>query len=114
MSPEQFLQVADLFPDAALLLTSKGTILAANRGVGALGLSPNALLGRGLAELTMTSAKTVGDYLQLWCRSPEPAPARLNLLGEGGQTFSCQCHGTAVPHDFQGPETRILLRLVEE
>ena len=112
MSPEQFLQVADLFPDAALFLTSEGTVLAANRGVGALGLSPNALLGRGLAELTTTPAEAVRDCLRLWSRSRKPAARSLNLLGEGGQTIYCRCHGAAVSHDPSGRKARILLRLV--
>ena len=112
MSPEQFLQVADLFPDAALFLTSEGTVLAANRGVGALGLSPKALLGRGLAELTTNPAEVIRDCLRLWCRSRKPAARSLNLLGEGGQTIYCRCHGAVVSHDPSGRKPRILLRLV--
>jgi PAS domain S-box-containing protein len=124
MSPEQFLQVADLFPDAALFLTGEGTILAANRGVGALGFSPKALVGRGLAELTTTRAEIVRDYLRRCIRSGSPQSGTLNLRVEDDRMVACRCHAMAVPRQ-QGPpppaaggkdggdrKTRILLRLV--
>ncbi len=125
MSPEQFLQVADLFPDAALFLTSEGTVLAANRGVAALGLSPKALLGRGLAELTSAPAESVRDCLRLWSRSREPAahahPARrrrpkyLLPLPRRGRPPSPPSPPIPTHADGgreEGRKTRILLRLV--
>jgi PAS domain S-box-containing protein len=110
MTPDQFLQVAHLFPGAALLLTREGTVLAASRGVGDLGYSPDGLAGRALADLTATPAEAVRDYLRLCSRSREPVVGALDMVA-GGRTVSCLCYGAAVHDGLPGEPGRVILRL---
>ncbi len=111
MSPDQFLQAADFFPDAALLLTKAGKILAANKSVRRLGLAPQQVRGRELSELTTTPAATLAEYLRACSRSREPVIGALDFAGEQGRPVPCRCDGAAAYHDPAGAETHILLRL---
>jgi signal transduction histidine kinase/CheY-like chemotaxis protein len=111
MNPEQFLEVADHFPDAALLLAEDGLVLAANRGTAALGLLPGDATGRALPELTATPAGAVRDYLRRCSRSREPVAGSLILRGGAGQEVPCRCHGSAVPAGLPGEGPRVLLVL---
>src|SRR3954462_11938229 len=110
MKPEQFLQVADCFPDPALLLTKDGTVVAANRGARALWPQPAHMTGRSLGDLTSTPADVVGDYIRQCSRSREPVLGALVLRPGPGQDIPCLCHGSVVDHDPHGGDTRILLR----
>jgi PAS domain S-box-containing protein len=114
MSPEQFLQVADLFPDAALLLTEDGVVLAANRAAAALGPFPEGLMGRALADLAATPADAVRDYLRRCSRSQEPVAGSLVLRDGPGREVPCRCHGAVVDHDPHGGATRLLVRLARQ
>jgi PAS domain S-box-containing protein len=93
MSPEQFLSVADLFPDPSLLLTREGVVVAANRAAAGLGVGDPS--GRPLADLVSTPADSVRDYLRLCSRSRDPIPGRLVFRGPGEEAVHCHCHGSA-------------------
>jgi PAS domain S-box-containing protein len=114
MTPEQFVQVADAFPDAALLVSREGTVLAANSAVTQLGYSPPSLTGQTLAEVAATPAATVRDYLRLCARSRQPVVGSLDLRNGDGQDISCRCYGAVVYHDPAGAQTRLLLRLARK
>ena len=84
MTPEQFEQLADIFPEPALLVTRSGTVLAANRAVQELGWSVASLRGRPLVELTATEPDRVRDYLRLCARSGDPVPVAFDFVDESG------------------------------
>ncbi len=113
MNAEQFLQIADHFPEAALLVTRDGAIVAANR-LAALGPLPKALTGRTLRDLTTTPAEAVGDYLHLCSRSREPVVGSLVLRAADDREIACRCYGAVVHHDPHGDKTRLLLRLIRK
>jgi PAS domain S-box-containing protein len=111
MTPEQFLQFAELFPDATLLLAKDGTVLAANRAVSLLARWPSGLSGRRLTDFTATPPDALLDYLGLCARSQEPVVGSVDLLAEEGQTVSCRCYGSAIAYNSHVDESRVLLRL---
>jgi PAS domain S-box-containing protein len=113
MSPEQFLQIADLFPDPSLLLTADGTVVAANRATAALALREE-IIGRALADLTTTPATVVRDYLSLCSRSRDPVAGSLGFRDGSGSELACRCYGSVVYPVSGGVETRIVLRLARE
>jgi signal transduction histidine kinase/CheY-like chemotaxis protein len=111
MSPEQFLQVADLYPEPSILLTAGGQVVAANRAAAAL--LPEGLAGRALADCASTPAATVRDYLERCSRSREPVVGTLGLRDRAGGAVTYRCHGAAC-RDPGGADTDILLRLDRE
>src|SRR5262245_50823895 len=114
MNPEQFLQVADCFPDPAILLTKDGILVGANRSTRSLWPHPEDITGRSLGDLTSTPSDVVRDYIRRCSRSREPVIGALVLLPGLGQQVPCLCHGSIAHHDPQGGDTRILLRLTRK
>lgn len=108
MTPERFLEVAELFADPALLLARDGTVLAASRAVSAVGWSPAEVAGRRLSELVSDPPAQVDEYLRLSARSGDSIPGALALRGAGGASTPCRCR--AARAGGPGDEPRILLR----
>jgi PAS domain S-box-containing protein len=109
MNAGQFLQLADLFPDAALLLNKDGVVLAANRALAALTSWPD-VVGRALPEMTVTAPDAVRDYLRLCSRSRAPVVGALTLRAASGREVVCRCYGALAGPDPGGP-AGVLLRL---
>jgi PAS domain S-box-containing protein len=108
MDADRFREVADHFPQAALLLRKDGTVVAANRSVSALGWSPEDLQGKALYDLAATPAELVADFLRLCSRSREPLIGSLDLLVLGAPA-ACRCSGKLIQHDPTGAESRLLM-----
>ncbi|HZT80031.1 MAG TPA: PAS domain-containing protein, partial [Gemmataceae bacterium] len=112
MSPEQFLQVADLLPDAALLVTGDGTVLAASRRVAdRLGLAPDRLGGRPLADRAAGPPGGLADYLRACARSREPVPGTIVLRADDGREVACRAEGAALRPAGEAGPALLLLRL---
>jgi PAS domain S-box-containing protein len=111
MSPEQFLKIADLFPDAALLLDREGRILAANCAAKSLGWPLNETSGQVLSDLTATPRDKLHDYLRLCSRSAQPVPGVLEFARDDGQTLVVRCFGSAIADADGGTATQTILRL---
>lgn len=94
-----------------MLLAKEGTILAANRAMGALGRLPIDLAGRNLAELTASPVESLRDYLRLCSRSREPVPGSIDLIAPSGPAIACRCHGAVVEHDPGRKNSTLFLRL---
>jgi PAS domain S-box-containing protein len=91
---DAFLRFADLLPEAMLLVTVEGMILAANRGFGRrLDLSVEEMSGRSLFQLSTDSAKQLSAYLQSCARSEELLPGSLVLVDRRGSRTVCQVEG---------------------
>lgn len=113
MSPQDFLQVANLLPEAMLLLSGDGRIIAANRSAGSrLHRAPEALHGEPLTRFLADPPAVVTEYLRTCSRTREPVPGSLTLAPESGEAIACRTLGAALrPRTAEGPAI-LLLRLV--
>jgi PAS domain S-box-containing protein len=111
MTPEQFASVANLFSQAALLLTSDGTIQAANRDFERFGYSPLSLRNRNLAELVTTAEDRVRELLLTCSRQREPLVGSLELRLPSGAPLLCRCDGAAVSAPDESPR-QLIIRFV--
>lgn len=107
MFPEYFLQIANLLPEAALLLSREGTILAVNRSAGRLLSVPVAeVCGQRVADFLADPAPAVEAYLGSCARTTGPVPGRLTVRRPDGETVSCQARGALLPPPVGGAVTR--------
>ena len=114
MRADEFLRVVDLFPEAALLISREGTVVAANRAVKELGRAPQALTGHALSEICATPPTAVGDYLRLCARTRDPLVGALDLLADDGPPIACRAYGALVHRGEDAADTRLLLRLTRK
>jgi PAS domain S-box-containing protein len=109
---QRFLQLADLLPDALLLLSRNGVILAANQGVRAcLEIPPDSLRGRRLAEIVAERPDEVARYLRDWSRTRQLLPGSLTVLWDGGSRLACRADGALYHPPSGDKESLLLLRL---
>jgi PAS domain S-box-containing protein len=112
VSTDAFLALADLLPEAALLVTADGAVLAANRAAEArLGAARGGLAGRRLADLTAEPSEEVARYLGDCAGSRQPVPGGLRLRG-GGAEDACRAEGALLRPPTGGEPAQIFLRLV--
>jgi PAS domain S-box-containing protein len=111
---EQFLQFADLRPDALLLVTGGGVVLAANRGVESqVGLPPADLRGRPLADFVTDPADSLAAYLRACTRSRDLVLGSLTVRGQGEKPeLPCRSEGCVFRPPAAGAEAIVLLCLV--
>ena len=107
-----FRRLAELLPDALLLVDDGGTVVAANRAAAAVfGIDAAALVGSALAAHVAGGAARVGSLLRSGARSASPTPGTLTLaLADGPRTFRCDAalfRAAASPR-----RAEVLLRLV--
>ncbi|QDU99142.1 PAS domain-containing hybrid sensor histidine kinase/response regulator [Lignipirellula cremea] len=110
MTPEQFVSVANLFAEAALLTTSEGIIRAGNRRFLGLGFSTTSIVGKPLSLLAVNPADEVQAYLRTCARNREPMLGALELKTNSGETIVCRCDGARVDQDPQSGEKQLLIR----
>jgi PAS domain S-box-containing protein len=109
---QQFLQFADLRPEALMLVTGSGTVLAANRRVEAsLGVSPAELAGRPLADYVADPPAEVEHYLSACTCSRDPVSSPLTWRRPGGGPQACRAEGAAFRPRAEGEEALVLLAL---
>ncbi|HYO15133.1 MAG TPA: ATP-binding protein [Thermoanaerobaculia bacterium] len=111
---QRFLELADLLPDALLLVTREGVILAANRGVRSrLEMSPEALRGCRLAEIVTDPPDTVARSLRDWSRTRQLLPGSLTVLRNGASGIVCRAEGALYrpAGGDGGHEALLMLRL---
>jgi PAS domain S-box-containing protein len=112
---QSFLELANLLPDALLLVSRDGVVLAANRGVRArLEVSPEALRGCRLAEIVTDPPDAVARYLRDWSRTRQLLPGSLTVLRDGIPGIVCRAEGALYrPAGGDGdPKALLLLRLL--
>jgi PAS domain S-box-containing protein len=110
---DAFLKTADLLPEAMLLVSGDGLVLAANRTVARrLGLDPHGLRGRRLADVLADPPGAIAGYLRTCSRTREMVPGTLHLSrGETG-TLRCHAEGAVYRPRADGADVLILLRLI--
>ena len=112
MSPEQFLQIADLLPEVMLLLSGEGVILAANRSAGTrLARPPRELEGERLSGFVREPWDSVQQYLLTCSRTSGPVPGALTLARPDGVTIPCHCTGSRLRPRHADEPALVLLRL---
>ncbi|MCA9132313.1 MAG: PAS domain S-box protein, partial [Planctomycetales bacterium] len=114
MSPHDFLSVADLFSEAALLLTREGTVLAANRHFRRWGFEPQSLVGRCLGDVLVNEAVEVSAYLRDCARNREAILGSLTLRKPDGERIACRCDGALLTSAGQSQEKQLLIKFVPQ
>ena len=108
---QSFLQVADPLPEALLLVWRDGTVVAANQAVRAcLGIPPDSLRDRRLAELVAEPAGEVARYLRDWSRTRQLLPGSLTVLRDGTRV-ACRAEGALYRPANGEQQSLLLLRL---
>jgi len=112
MNPEQFLQVAKVLPEAMLLVSSEGEILAANKPAASLlGVKSKDLVGKWLWDFASESSETLTHYLRTCAKSRQFTLGHLTLRSNTRQGEVCRTEGAVVrPWSAEAPAL-VLLRL---
>ncbi|MEH2049106.1 ATP-binding protein [Nostoc sp.] len=112
MTPEQFLELARVLPEALLLVSGEGQLLATNQPVAdMLGLRRQELRGRMLFELVTESNNDVVKYLQACSSSRAMVIGSLTLRKNDGQSLICRSQGAVIQPWSAESSALILLRL---
>ncbi len=124
MKVEDFLQMAELLPEAAFLITEDGVIIAGNGAATELArLSAASLSGARLCELVAEPAETVARYLRLCARNRCCVPGSLTWRGRSGvgqtvnspdipgeELIECRCDGARLELETETASAFIFLR----
>ncbi|MEZ5592473.1 MAG: ATP-binding protein [Gammaproteobacteria bacterium] len=91
MTPDQFLQIAEALPDACLLVSGDGIVLALNRRLASyLERTPAELTNQPFAALISTSAMPLDVFLRLCARTHDSVPMTVTCVG---RSESCRIVG---------------------
>jgi signal transduction histidine kinase/CheY-like chemotaxis protein len=104
------LRFLHLMPEAALLVTSQGEILAGNAASTQLtGLAASELFGRNLQSLVFDPVEKVQDLLRLFGRSRQLIPGALKWKAVGRPHVELRCDGAVLSlKSDQGPAVLLL------
>lgn len=108
MTPDEFQQWADVLPDALLLLSGRGEIVAVNRSFRELEIAPASCVGRPLADLVVEPADELNAYLRECRRTREGAIGAVQFRG---QTIVSRCVGSLLEPAFEQQPASLLLRI---
>ncbi len=112
MTSEQFLFIADVLPEATLLVSAGGRVLAANRACGErFGMAAELLCGRWLHELVCDAPDEIAGYLRSCSRSRQMVVGAIELSVDG-KTEACRAEGGLLRPKSQTDEALLLLRLI--
>ncbi len=114
MTPEHFLELAQIFPEPLLLISGDGEIIASNRPLAAmLGLASKELKKKKLFDIVIEPTEKVINYLEACSRSRQMVLGGLTLRKHDGQTLTCRSEGAVIrPWSPESPALT-LLRLKE-
>jgi signal transduction histidine kinase/PAS domain-containing protein len=111
VTPDAFRSFADSLPEAMLLVSGDGTILAANRRLAeCLQQAPEALVGTPLTALSVDE-REAARLLEEWSRN-SPLPPGTLTVRVGGEPIRFRAEGTVVEHVAQGGQRLLLVRLI--
>ncbi|MEJ7928917.1 ATP-binding protein [Ramlibacter sp. AN1015] len=105
-------ELADALPEPLLLVSSRGTLLSANRAAAALlGVPAQSLANRRLAELVLESEEAVQELLTSCSRSRSMLPSSLTFVGPAGEPLACTCQGAVARPRSASGDAQVLLRV---
>ena len=127
MTPDELKLITDPLPDAFLLLSDSGSIIAANPAACEL-LHTDDLVGLALSDFVMDPASKVRDSLEQWTASPKIIATSFNLRADGtGVPLRCagrliQAGNTTEPslilahctHEARAPASNLVDQLKSE
>lgn len=114
MNPDLQTELIDAFPEAILLLSQEGKILAANRAAARLWrCKPAVLRQRTLQDLATNNLRWLLQYLQNCAASRQFLPGQLRLKLDS-QDARIECEGAVFRPWSEGSPAVILLRLKHE
>ncbi|MDH5444432.1 MAG: EAL domain-containing protein [Gammaproteobacteria bacterium] len=91
MHADEFLQLADALPEALILLSTDGEILAANKKASQfLQSDRNDVIGQNLQTFSNSPPEKLNAALRAWSRSRSAIPAALNWKTDDKQGWRCQ------------------------
>jgi PAS domain S-box-containing protein len=109
-APDEFRALADLLPEALLLVGADRTIRSSNEAAATLlGSSVAKLSGMDLGELSDAGQAT--ELLRMGARSKSLVPGCLKLRSAGGATKVCRCDGALFRARSEAGPALVLLRL---
>lgn len=112
MTPEHFLEFAQVLPEPVLLIAGEGQIIAANLPLARmLGCSRLSLEQKSLAEVVTDSAEKVKHYLRACSRSRQMVIGSLCFRGNDGRSCVFRCEGAVVRPWSPDAPALIFLRL---
>lgn len=113
MTPEQFLGLADLLPEPSFLISSDGSILAANRAASVELKKPAAdLLSNSISQLASTPKKKLRDFLRSCSATSGRVFGGLDFRLADDGILSCRCEGGRVSNGHNHEPPQIFLRCV--
>jgi len=111
MHANEFLQLADALPEALILLTSEGQIIAANKTATIfLQLEKSKLPGRWLKDFTDSPEDKLQQSLRAWSRSRAAIPASLSWKETSKRGWRCQ--GFLLQPATQTETAQLVLRCI--
>lgn len=109
---EAFLELADLLPDALLLVGGDGEVRAANEAAGQLlGIGADDLAGRSLAGLAASERDELAAYLRSCARSRRLLPGAMTLTASDGRQIELRSDGASYRRRHGRSEALVVLRL---
>jgi PAS domain S-box-containing protein len=112
VTPDEFRLISDLLPDALILLSSSGWILAANPAAHKL-FEKDHLVGRALTDFLADSWSEVSEWLDHWSASPRMIANSFNLHTDG-TGIPVRCEGGLLQAGDGNNPALIRVRCVHE
>ncbi|MFN3159772.1 MAG: PAS domain S-box protein [Rubinisphaera brasiliensis] len=112
MIPVHSQALLDSLPDATLLVSRKGIVLACNRAAKTLLSASSDPTGQPLHELWNETAEQVEELLRTFSQASHAVPGKLRLSGDSGSEQTVQCYGSRLAVAEDSAEDQIVLRLV--
>ncbi|HSK72877.1 MAG TPA: HAMP domain-containing sensor histidine kinase, partial [Pyrinomonadaceae bacterium] len=112
MTAEAFSELAKIFPEPTVLVSSGGEILSANSPfLRAVNETQENLKGKNLAEISSTPQEKLRQYLQNCSRSRQMIFGALNLRQPDDEYIEYRCEGAVVQPAGDNEPAMIFLRL---
>jgi PAS domain-containing protein len=108
-------EFARILPEATLLLSGEGEVLAANPPASTmLSLSNQQLRGKSLRDLTINHPEETEQHLRAWSNTRALMPGSLCFISAGGQVIDCRCDGAVIRPRAENVTAIIFLRCVPD
>jgi len=110
--PDNFHDLADLLPEAMLLVSGDGALLTTNRAaLGLLGRGADELAGAPLERFCVEGGATVAAAVRAGARTNQLVPCSLTIARPDGTRVACRCEAAVYRHRSDDTPAIVLLRL---
>jgi PAS domain-containing protein len=110
---QRFAELADLLPEAMLLVDAGAVVVGANRAAATLIATPPAgLAGRSLVELVADPPAAVRELLKACSRTRTMTPGTLRFHQPPSKPLVCRCEGALYQPRTASAGPLVVLRLV--